>query len=642
MNAIFYRSICLLFFIKCSLAYCQVIDIEFYKKKYPNKAFVYLSKTSNFELQVKDKKLTIIKKYKEQKLLLTDAAKSIDTRKVSTSQFIEVKNVKARVLVPNNKKYDKIEVTSVSLAEEGSDESFYDGEKQYIVKFPSTLPGNILEIEYEELYNEPRFFGSVFLSDYYPTISSIVTIKNPASINLTIKNINNQDLKSVFTKSIKKNDSIYTWSFDTIQPLPLESYSPNIKYYASYILLKVQDYKNEDGTIIPILRNTDDIYQWYSELVKNLNKTEDQHLKKLTDSLTTGITSNLDKMTKIFYWVQDKIAYVAYEDGLGGFIPREASVICKRRFGDCKDMSSLIVKMGQLANLNVHLTWIGTRAIPYNFSDFPSPFCADHMIATYIDDGGNYVFLDGTGKLGSFGIPTSMIQGKEAFVSLSEKEYKLIKVPIIESKNNYITDSIICSIKANKILGYGYFKTDGYSKVNITRRINNKSPRELKEYFTALFNKGNNKFSIDSFAIIQQVKELPLIIYYKFTLPDYVVNSDKNTFVNLNFDKDYLKDLKSHDRITPIEFNFCSAQKMLVTLNINKGESIDYYPEVSSGKFDVGRYKSKYTVNTNSVYFENEVYLDQLFMKPEIFTTLNKFVTSYSTASNKSLSIKKQ
>jgi len=79
-------------------------------------------------------------------------------------------------------------------------------------------------------------------------------------------------------------------------------------------------------------------------------------------------------------------------------------------------MSSLIVKMGQLANLNVHLTWIGTRAIPYNFSDFPSPFCADHMIATYIDENKNYIFLDGTEKKCALNEYAERIQGRQAMI----------------------------------------------------------------------------------------------------------------------------------------------------------------------------------------------------------------------------------
>jgi hypothetical protein len=631
----------LFFYVSSSLIMAQGADVEFFKRKYPNKAFVYLMVNTDFEIRIKDNKPLIVKKYKEQRLLLTDAAKSADTRKISTNEFIEVKNLKARVFVPNGKKYDKLEVADVSLTEEGSDGSFYNGEKQYVLKFPSTLPGNILEIEYEEVYNEPRFFGSVFISEYYPIISSRINIKMPASANLTIKNVNTQALNPVFNRKQVKSDSIFSWSFDTLAPITFEPYSPNLKYYSAYILLKLQDYKSEDGTVKTVLKNTDDVYKWYSELMKNLNKTEDGHLKSITDSVTMGAVSDMEKVKKIFYWVQDKIAYVAYENGLGGYIPREAPIICKRRFGDCKDMASLIVKMGQLANVKIYHTWIGTRDIPYVFSEFPSPFCANHMIATYIDEKGNYVFLDATGKNSQFGVPTAMIQGKEAFIGTNEKEYKLVTVPTMPSAVNNMTDSIICSINGNKISGYGYFIASGYSKSSIMSAISNKPVKELKEYFSAVLNKGNNKFTLDSFSIMQQSKELPLKVYYKFTLPDYATTSANNTFVNLNFDKDYLKDMQIADRTSPIEYNFCFTKKICITLNLNPNESVDFLPNPGSEKNSVGGYVTKYVSKERSVYFENELFIDQFLIGKKSFPDFGSLATSYSRVSNKSLSILK-
>lgn len=640
-NRIFKACAWLLAFLSCSMAFAQVADIEFYKKKYPNKAFVYLSKTTDFDLSVKDNKLVILRHYKEQRLLLTDAAKSIDTRKISTNEFVEVKNVKARVLVPDGKRYNKIEVTGISLKEEGSDESFYDGEKQYILKYPFTLPGNILEMEYDEVYNEPRFFGSVFISDYFPIISYKINMKMPASAKLTIKNVNNQGLKYGLAKSLKKSDSLMTWSYDTLEPLAYEEYSADIKHYASYILMKVESYQTPDNVSHTLLRNTDDLYQWYSGLTKNLNQTEDAQLKMLTDSLTSGARTDEEKMKNIFYWVQDKIAYVAYEDGLGGYIPREAPVICKRRFGDCKDMASLIVRMGQIAHLKVYHTWIGTRSIPYVFSDFPSPFCANHMIATFIDDKGNYIFLDGTGKYTPFGVPTEMIQGKQAFIGIGEKEYKLATVPVISSDRNYVTDSVICSVKKNNLSGYGYFKANGYIKTGILRYLSNKPAKELKEYFTDLLSKGNNKFKVDSFSVLQQSKELPLIVYYTFTLPDYLVSSDKNMYVNLNFDKDYLKDLKTSTRKTPIELDFNSTKNLDITMQLEKDEKADFLPAEGKGKTEIGSYHTRYTAGDRTVHFESCVTLDMTFIGMDKFPALSAFVTDYNRTTNKSLSITK-
>ena len=43
--------------------------------------------------------------------------------------------------------------------------------------------------------------------------------------------------------------------------------------------------------------------------------------------------------------LQNNINYVAFEDGLGGFIPRGAASVCDKRYGDCKDKSLLLVTL---------------------------------------------------------------------------------------------------------------------------------------------------------------------------------------------------------------------------------------------------------------------------------------------------------
>ena len=108
-------------------------------------------------------------------------------------------------------------------------------------------------------------------------------------------------------------------------------------------------------------------------------------------------------------------------------------------------MANLITRLGQIAKLPVYRTWIGTRDIPFQFSEFPAPYCANHMIATYLGEK-DTIFLDATGRFYPFGMPTSMIQGKEGLIGISETEFILKKVPVQETKINIEHDSIILNL----------------------------------------------------------------------------------------------------------------------------------------------------------------------------------------------------
>ncbi len=139
---------------------------------------------------------------------------------------------------------------------------------------------------------------------------------------------------------------------------------------------------------------------------------------------------------------------MAFEQGMEGFIPRDASLVCARRFGDCKDMSSILKIMMQYAGIPSYFTWIGTRDLAYNFSDLPLPLVSNHMICT-IKLNGKYIFLDGTDPNCVFGFPSWAIQDKEAMISINEKEYKILRVPIVEKSENTETDSTWLELTRN-------------------------------------------------------------------------------------------------------------------------------------------------------------------------------------------------
>ncbi|MBC8644862.1 transglutaminase domain-containing protein [Flavobacterium lindanitolerans] len=159
----------------------------------------------------------------------------------------------------------------------------------------------------------------------------------------------------------------------------------------------MKDYTIDKNTT-KVLDNTEELYNYYKSFIKNLNKTDDTELKELSVELTEGLSSDTEKIKKIFYWVKDNIKYIAFENGYEGFIPREASTVFKRKFGDCKDMSSIITSMANYAGIkNVTVSWIGTREIPYSYEQLPTPSVDNHMIAVY-NDNGNYIFLDATDR----------------------------------------------------------------------------------------------------------------------------------------------------------------------------------------------------------------------------------------------------
>src|SRR5690606_36063318 len=110
-------------------------------------------------------------------------------------------------------------------------------------------------------------------------------------------------------------------------------YTPHIVYFIEKITNKKT---NETQTYIS---NTNDLGKYVSQYVSGINKDVSKEIKAQVATLTAHKTSNIEKATAIFNWVQANVRYIAFEDSLGGFIPREANMVFKNKFGDCKDMT---------------------------------------------------------------------------------------------------------------------------------------------------------------------------------------------------------------------------------------------------------------------------------------------------------------
>ncbi|HEY1039320.1 MAG TPA: DUF3857 domain-containing protein [Bacteroidia bacterium] len=608
--------------------------------KFPNQQLVYLLKQEQVEIKTTKGVLSVINHNTEKFLLLKNGLSNVRSKKIRTSEFVKVNNLKAHLYIYNGKKHSKKEITTIELkAEHNDDGIFYDNSQFYNITFYDAKEGDIVEIQYDEEWVEPRFFGAFYFSDYYPVLKANYSINMQNDIVLKSKEFNNQGLTYFYDSNTRDKKMIsMNWKFDTIWPIIDEEYDPAFKSKASYILFSIEKYKNKEGGEVPVCGSLVNLYSWYNDLLKNVDISNDEYLVKLSDSLTNGLTDPKAKLEKIFYWVQDKVAYLAYEDGLGGYIPREALVVCKRRFGDCKDMANLITRLAQIAKLPVYRTWIGTTEIPYQFTDFPAPFCSNHMIATYIN-GSDTIFLDATGKYYPFGVPTSMIQGKEALIGIDKDNFTVKKVPVSDTKNNMEHDSIVLQLAdGNKITGEGYYKLYGYDKIRLMHLFGNKSYKWQKEYLESVLEKGNNKFSLDTFNIVEQSLDKPLLLKYKLTINDYITESNNTKYINLNFLKDYFEKFSTSKRVHPYSFTYAGSTKLSVNFDVGK-YNVEYLPEDLSFNDATFTYSLKYSKTMSKITFENSITMNKAEIDQADFPELNKAISTYRKAKSSLISI---
>jgi len=482
-----------------------------------------------------------------------------------------------------------------------------------------------------------------YFSSYIPTLGSEVTVKVNKNIQIKYLLQNCKDANLEFSQTQKGKFTYYTWKAKNLAKYRRPESAPNLRYFIPHILFYITSYEDDKDTI-KMLASSKDLYLWYANTVKDVNTQNTAVLKKISDSLVAGSTNEFEKVKKIFYWVQDNIKYIAFEDGLGGLVPREANSIYEKRYGDCKDMASIITQMLKSAGIKSYLTWIGTRDIPYKYSEVPTPVVDNHMIAAYKDTTGQVWLLDATGKNATIGMYTSMIQGKQALIGIDSIKYELFDVPVVKKERNAFYDSIHVELQNEQVTGVGQLIIDGYPKIHFDYLHSNLTEKEFNDELKATLDKGNNTFNLDSYNIINAEKrEISTIINYKCKIDNYIKTYNNETYFNFHLDKNELKYMINDSRGNiPIELDNTISETTCVVLQIPDGYEVNYLPENTSyTNADFG-YTIRYEREMKSLIMKKYFFCNKLMINPVDFSEWTKMLKSLNKSYNESIILKRK
>ena len=624
------NSIFLFAFFSCYFSASSQLSEEYlsYKDKYPDSPIVRLKNEMVTSISLEDNELYIIQEITEEDLYLNESATYGSKRSIDFSSFFELLNFEASSFTYEGGKYRKNKVEEFTKKDE-LDGSFHDDRQSVNFIYPKLEKGSKSTLNYTEKVNNPRFLTPFYFGDFFPIKHNKVTLIADKDITFRFQEFNTEKLDINFTKSEKRGKNIYTWEIQNLEEYKFESNVPTYKKILPHIVPIITSYKSKDQTI-SLLDNVSDLYGWYYSLVKDINKEEpNPELVTLTNNLIADKKTDLEKVKAIYYWTQQNIKYIAFEYALGGFIPREANDVFTKKYGDCKDNSSILDEMLRIANLKGHLTWIGTRSIPYSYTEVPTPIVDNHMILSYID-GDKVYFLDATGRYLPIELPSSFIQGKEALISLGEGKYEIKTVPVVEASKNKESDQTFITIENNEIKGKSTIEFTGYKKVNYFNTMENKkSDDDIKDYFNARLQKGNNKFLVEDYKMNNLYSyEDPFTIDYTFSIKDYVKEVGNEIYVNLNLNRELSYFKTEKDREYDIEFVFQQTYDFNTTLEIPEGYTIAYLPENFNVSTNLGNSSITYKVEDNKIHYNHSVELNFLNLNVEQQSKFNDLIKS--------------
>ncbi len=609
-------------------------DIDFAKKareKYPKSdvAVVESSEKITFDINKKDQKVIVESVLKERLMNINSRADIQKVEFYDGQSTIEKFGLKFR-----NDKDAYFQVFDNFYKDR---DLFHNDTKVKHMNIDFPVQGYSYKYEVEKQFKDIKYFTSIYFNDEFPTLNKEIIIEVPNWLNLELKEFNfeGKNISKTKVENTKDETTVYTYKLIDVAASSKEDNIPGRSYIYPHIVFIAKSFKLKDKDI-KLFSSTTDLYNWYKSLVNEM-KDDTAVLKEKVAELTAKAKSDEEKIKNIYYWVQDNIRYIAFEDGIAGFKPDESNNVFSKRYGDCKGMGNLTKQMLKLAGFDARLTWIGTKHIAYDYS-VPSLSVDNHMICTLFHKGKKY-FLDGTEKFNSFGEYSERIQNKEVMIEDGDK-FIIDKVPVANANFNREIYKANFVIENEKLKGICNRTAFGEARADFLQRLNNFETNKKGETLEKYLSSFDKNIQVDNIKTSDlKDRDAKLTLDYQTIISNKISSFDNEIYVDLDVRKEY-KSLEFKDRKFGYEFDYKENYESDITLTIPDGYKVTKLPEnieINEDNFSVSvKYVQtpKEIIYKKSFLFKNgEIKSSQIDKWNDFMKKLNKVYNQQITFS---------
>ena len=518
-----------------------------------------------------------------------------------------------------------------------SGDIFYDDSrvKFFNIMIPKMGMGAMVEVEKE--FKDAKYLTRVLFHSNYATSEKIIRFKVPAGIQLDLREMNFAGYSITKSTETEGKKTVYTFKMKDLPKLSNEENALPVGYTFPHIIVLVKSYE-VDGKQEKGFESAADLYKWYQYLyAKADNKTAT--LKPKVDELVRGKANDMEKTKTIFYWVQDNIRYIAFEDGYAGFVPQTAQDVFKNKYGDCKGMANLVTEMLKLAGLDAHMTWIGTKHLPYTYA-IPS-LCVDNHCISTVFIGGKYYFLDATEKYVPMGEYAYRIQGKEALVGKGN-EHQIIKVPVADINQNKILTQASFTLNDNILKGHLKITYTGEERTSFHQYFQELPTDRKKEVLQKMLEFGNDNLDATNVKTSDLTnREIPLVIEGDIDLSNNIIRDDKEVYAGIDFFPRKLSDFMPDDkRVNPYEFNSIYTAEDEIELSV-PGYKIKDLPEVFNQQTDDYGFAGSYAQQGNKIVLKKALSIKTGTVKKADFNNWKDFLKKLKDFNNNIVTVEK-
>lgn len=514
---------------------------------------------------------------------------------------------------------------------------FYDDSKfcSHAIKLKEV--GEVWDTHFIRKINDPKYLTSIYFQEKFPLLEKTIRFVIPEDIDVEVKEFNLTGFAISKTEKKEGGKNIVEYKAKDLNAMESENMERGLQFNRPHLLVLVKS-AVVNGKKINVLSSTQDLYSWCSSLTKQL-RPNNQIFKSTVDQLVKNKKTDEEKIKAIYYWVQDNIRYIAFEDGIAGFKPDEAQNVFEKRYGDCKGMANLTKEMLKTAGFDARLTWIGTKRILY---DHPIPSLAvnNHMICTVLLNNKKY-FLDATEKYIPFGENAERIQNRSVMIEDGD-HFIMDKVNISDKNHDQDLRTITAIINGENLEGKYQIDLKGEAKKNFLYSYNYTKSEERKEFvsnFISVYNKNLKTQDVKLPDLEERSGDLAMECGYTYT--GAVSSFNNEYYIDIDPAKHFknweIKDTRQGD----VDFGEKIYKKSAIELAIPAGYSVSNLPanvNISNTEF---LFNISYKQVGNKILYTKELSIPSGIIKKTSFPEWNDAVKKLKKAYEDQIILKK-
>jgi Domain of Unknown Function with PDB structure (DUF3857)/Transglutaminase-like superfamily len=503
-----------------------------------------------------------------------------------------------------------------------------------ILQIPAADPGNIVgyEIEREE---RPYVLEEAWeFQDNIPVREAHYTLQLPPGWEYKAVWLNHADVAPT------SSGGQSAWAVSDIAAVKPEEEMPPWRGVAGRMSL----------TLLPPAGNPNrgflswgEMGNWFLGLTRG-RRDPSPELKQKVAALTANAATPLAKMQALAAFTQNDIRYVAIELGIGGHQPHPAADVFTKRYGDCKDKTTLLSSMLKEIGLDSYYVVINTERGSVTASTPPN-LGFNHMILAIqlppgVEDAslvavmqhpklGRLLFFDPTDHLTPFGSLSGALQANYGLL-VTPDGGELTELPESQPALNGINRTAKLTLDTNGRLQGEVHEVrlgDRAAAQRYALRSANKDVDRIKPIETLLTHSLSTYRITKASVTSLTASNLPFEFNYSFVADGYAKSAGNLLLVRprvLGQKASALLETKEA-RQYPIEFEGPERDTDVFEITLPTGYEVDDLPPPVKADFSFGSYQSKSEIVGHSLRYTRTFEIKQLSVPVNQADDLKKF-----------------